>query len=226
MIEATDASKCDERHVKNKPKSLHKKKGARQIMSMQGMKTWKLGLFFVISLMLVAGMFADTATAQRGTVSIRPVSGDSGEVLDTVTVIYTVKTGIPGTQDFTPDTTDDTPTNITDAIIIALPSGWAAATGNFGDTSTPARSTPVQRQGVWYSKTTANRTAGSSYIEVEARFAAAVDTTRTAPTFGFTTGGQVTVTVTGSTNADNQIGATSAGDRIIVTYHNVKGFTP
>ena len=57
---------------------------------------------------------------------------------------------------------------------------------------------------------------------MEARFAAAVDTTRTAPTFGFTTGGQVTVTVTGSTNADNQIGATSAGDRIIVTYHNVK----
>lgn len=64
MIEPTDASKCDERQVKKKANTLtKKKKGERHIMSIQGMKTWKLGAFFVINLMLVAGLFTNTAPA-------------------------------------------------------------------------------------------------------------------------------------------------------------------
>ena len=53
MIEPKDASTCDERRVKNKLNPLtHKKKGETRTMSNQGTKHWKLGAFFVISLML------------------------------------------------------------------------------------------------------------------------------------------------------------------------------
>ena len=227
MIEPTDASKCDERQVKNKPNRLtQKRKGETRRMSSESMKHWKVSLFFVISLMLVAGLFADTASAQRGTVSIRPVvMGDSGEVLSSVRIGYTVTTGIPGRQDQSTPATEATGNDetITDEIIIALPSDWGAAVGDFGSTTTIARD--GQRQGVWYSKADGDRGAGQSYVEVDTRFAAAADTsaTRAAPVFAFTAAGQVTVMVTGNSNPDlQQIGATSAGDRIIVTYHNVK----
>ena len=64
MIKETDASKNDERRVKNKPIPLtHKKKGETHIMGNQGMKNWKLGAFFVISLMLTVGLFVSTAPA-------------------------------------------------------------------------------------------------------------------------------------------------------------------
>ena len=68
MIKETDASKNDERRVKNKSKPLtHKKKGETHTMGNQGMKNWKLGAFFVISLMLMAGLFTNTASAQSAT---------------------------------------------------------------------------------------------------------------------------------------------------------------
>ena len=64
MIKETDVSKNDERRVQNKPKPLtHKKKGETHIMGNQGMKNWKLGAFFVMSLVMIAGLFADTASA-------------------------------------------------------------------------------------------------------------------------------------------------------------------
>ena len=76
MIKETDASTCDERRVKNKLNPLtHKKKGETHIMGNQGMKNWKLGTFFVISLMLMAGLFTNTATfaqTQYGSVSVDP----------------------------------------------------------------------------------------------------------------------------------------------------------
>ena len=65
MIKETDASKNDERQVKNKPNPLtHKRKGETRTMYNQSTKHWKLGAFFVISLMLVAGLFTNTASAQ------------------------------------------------------------------------------------------------------------------------------------------------------------------
>ena len=66
MIKETDASKNDERRVKNKPIPLtHKKKGETHIMGNQGMKNWKLGAFFVVSLVLMVGLFANTVPAHQ-----------------------------------------------------------------------------------------------------------------------------------------------------------------
>ena len=84
MIKETNASKNDERQVKNKLNLLtHKRKGERHTMSTQSMKIWKLGAFFVISLMLVVGVFADTAQAQsaRITVSTSPRLVKAGGIL-------------------------------------------------------------------------------------------------------------------------------------------------
>ena len=89
MIEPKDASTCDERRVKNKLNLLtHKKKGETHTMGIQGMKSWKLGAFFVISLMLVAGLFTNTASAQ--TVTVQPEMVTAQEVIGSVIVTYTV----------------------------------------------------------------------------------------------------------------------------------------
>ena len=67
MIETKDASKSDERQVKNTPKPLtQKRKGETHTMGSLGMTNWKLGAFFVISLMLCAGLFSNTAMAADG----------------------------------------------------------------------------------------------------------------------------------------------------------------
>ena len=58
MIKETDASKNDERRVKNKLNPLtHKQKGETRTMYNQSTKHWKLGAFFVVSLMLMVGLF-------------------------------------------------------------------------------------------------------------------------------------------------------------------------
>ena len=60
MIDKADASKqSDERHVKNRRNTnllTQKKTGGKHIMGNQGTKNWKLSAFFVISLMLIAGI--------------------------------------------------------------------------------------------------------------------------------------------------------------------------
>ena len=209
MIEPTDASKCDERQVKNKPKPLaHKKKGATHIMGIQGMKTWKLGAFFVISLMLVAGLLVDTASAQHATVTVRPSSGDTGAVLDSVSVEYRITTAIPGTQDqlATPTPATDDDTAITNAVTIELPSDWTAGVG--GDFGTLAAARTGQTEGVWTSRDVAS--PGDSYIEVDVRLGTGATVT-TAPTISTNA---VTLTVTGSAN-----GGMRVNDRIIVTYY-------
>ena len=72
MIEPKDASKCDERRVKNKLNPLtHKKKGETRTMSIQGTKHWQLGAFFVVSLMLMVGLFSSEALAQSADVDVR-----------------------------------------------------------------------------------------------------------------------------------------------------------
>ena len=64
MIEQKDASKSDERRVKNTPYSVTQKlKGETDTMGNRGMNNWKLGAFFIIGLMLFAAVFSNTAMA-------------------------------------------------------------------------------------------------------------------------------------------------------------------
>ena len=64
MIEQTDASKSDERRVKNKSNPLtQKSKGETDTMGNRGIQ---LSVFFVIGLMLIAGLFSNTAMAADG----------------------------------------------------------------------------------------------------------------------------------------------------------------
>ena len=66
MIKETDASKNDERRGKNKLNPLtHKRKGETRTMYNQSTKHWQLGMFFVISLMLMAGLFGSVAVAHQ-----------------------------------------------------------------------------------------------------------------------------------------------------------------
>ena len=93
MIKETDASKNDERQVKNKPEPLtHKKKGETHTMGNQGLKIWKLGAFFVISLMLMAGLFTNTASAQSAVVTVKttPTTVMADTIVD-LEITYTVR---------------------------------------------------------------------------------------------------------------------------------------
>ena len=100
MIKETDASKNDERHVKSKLNPLtHKRKGETRTMYNQSTKHWKLGAFFVISLMLIAGLFSNTAFAQSAKITVSPTTTDSKKVVHgtfyaddivDLTVTYTV----------------------------------------------------------------------------------------------------------------------------------------
>ena len=142
MIEPTDASKCDERQVKNKPKPLaHKKKGATHIMGIQGMKTWKLGAFFVVSLMLMVGLFINIAPAHDvpdpdddngdlsdttiGTVTVTPKSVSAEGMVD-LKVRYTASGKLASTADEDPNTDGTQP--ILGFITVTLPDGWGPAT--------------------------------------------------------------------------------------------------
>ena len=225
MIEATDASKCDERHVKNKPKSLHKKKGARHIMSTQGMKTWKLGLFFVVSLMLVAGLFADTASAQTSTLEVTtiPPVVKAEEMLDEVIVTYTL--------------TGTTPVS-NQTVSIALPSttstygAWAAAYANdgvpvlaggsvgFGTLPTASGET-IDLDG----DSTASP-AVPAVSEVSSQRDGVSSTISSYVTVRYTTTDSASDTTASATISSNTVQVNPddmvAGDKIIVTFHNVK----
>ena len=80
MSESKDASKSDERQVKNTPKPLtQKRKGETYTMGNRGMTNWKLGAFFIISLMLCAGLFSNTAMAADGAGSVKVAWDNSGD---------------------------------------------------------------------------------------------------------------------------------------------------
>ena len=135
MIEPTDASKCDERQVKNKSKPLTKKKeGERQIMSTQSMRNWKLGLFFVVSLMLVVGLFGSEVFAQTASVRISPSSVQSDSVVSTVTVHYTIQTLADD------ETSADTRLTLTLPAKLTAANDSGTVTGFHGVTDTPAMS--------------------------------------------------------------------------------------
>ena len=125
MIKETDASKNDERQVKNKLNLLtHKRKGERHTMSTQSMKIWKLGAFFVISLMLVVGVFADTAQAQEARITVSTSSAaKAGGTLRTVTVRYLITS--TGTE--TVDEGEDAADIDGNSVVITLPNLWGPA---------------------------------------------------------------------------------------------------
>ena len=147
MIKETDASKNDERQVKNKLNPLtHKKKGETHIMGNQGMKNWKLGAFFVISLMLMVGLFTTTApahdpdgdltrTSSLGSVVVTTSPKDvTAEGLVTLTVKYTatLDLAVPDTDADVPDTDADESTDDSTfgRIQVQLPAGWGPATND------------------------------------------------------------------------------------------------
>ena len=86
MIEQTDASKpSDERHVKDRCNTnllTQKKTGGKHIMGNRGMTNWKLGAFFIISLMLFATVFSNAAIAAdgAGTVTVNWSSVRSSDI--------------------------------------------------------------------------------------------------------------------------------------------------
>ena len=231
MIKETDASKNDERQVKNKLNLLtHKKKGKTRTMFNKDMKSWKLGAFFVISLMLVAGLFGDTAQAQTLTVTTSPTDVASQGILRSVTITYEADADI----------------NTENEIGFVLPTDWVAAyandgnptatTGSFGTISPAALNvmastgTPVvirrasSRADTLSSATTTTGASATrsktSYIDV-VYIPASGNITR-----GVTLSGTVTVTVPVETAAVPDIspahGGMAEGDRVVVTYHNVR----
>ena len=86
MFESKDASKSDERRVKNTPNSkplTRKRKGETHTMGNRGIQ---LSVFFVISLMLIATVFSSTAMA----------AANDGE--GAVSVLFAPSTGSPETM--------------------------------------------------------------------------------------------------------------------------------
>ena len=209
MSKQKDASKCDERQVRNKPNRLaKKKKGEIRRMNSKSMKHWKVSLLFVVGLMVMAGVFAEGVEAQKAEieVSTRPTTVITNAELDSVMVEYNVDDAI----------TDATATGV-NTITISLPTGWVAAdSGVFGDTLTPA--IPTQTEGIWYSKGAEAR-ATEPYVKVDVDLRGEDPTTAivdddisgsAAPTV--TDVGVVTVTVSGGmTNRDS----------VVVTFYRV-----
>ena len=96
MIAEKDASKSDERHVKDRRNTnllTQKKTGGKHIMGNRGMTNWKLGAFFVMSLMLVAAVFSNTAMAAAddgaGTIAVQTIDSEDDSRARTVVVTDT-----------------------------------------------------------------------------------------------------------------------------------------
>ena len=194
MIEATDASKCDERQVKNKSNPLtHKSKGETHTMSNQGMKIWKLGAFFVVSLMLVVGVFADTAQGQsaRITVTTSPRLVKAEGTLKTVTVRYVVTSAGTIVETVDGDTAADIDGN---AVQITLPATWG-----------PAYPTTGTKEFETVAGVPTADAAIKSYVVVMDSLATDPTITQVVPSTG-----QITVT-----------GDMRRGNSITVIYHNV-----
>ena len=221
MTEPKDASTCDERRVKNKLNSLTKKKeGETRTMFNKDMKTWKLGAFFVISLMLVAGLFGDTAQAQTVTVTTNPSDVVSQGILRSVAFTYEADADIVTINE----------------IVFDLPIGWDAAYtdrgasgSSFGtflpDTLNVIGETgaPAVRQGTSLSTLVDGATrSDASYVEVV--YIRASGSLADKVTVDINNNG-VTVTVPAVPTDDPPIPATEGtkvGDRVVVTYYNVQ----
>ena len=211
MIEQKDASKCDEHQVKNKANPLtKKKKGKRHIMmSTQGMKTWKFALVFVVSLMLVVGLFADSVLAQTSRFNVyRPSSVESGGKVRTVEVWFTAEDVIisPGT------------------ISVQLPTGWTpvgkpiteegdptfGAVDNADDANVLS---PTTRMVDSFNPTGGRSKSTDSYVSVELQLVRGTSVTAAAVSVvSATANAEIEVVVTGDM---------ALGDRIKFKFHNV-----
>ena len=202
MIEPTDASKCDERQVKNKAKPLTKKKeGETRSMNSKSMKHWKMAALFVVGLMAVAGVFSSDVLAQTASVTISPSSVKSDSVVSRVTVHYTI-------QSLATDATE-----VSTGLTIELPDQLSAAndsgdvTGFMVITSTPAMS---------------DLTAPTSLRDADGDNISYVTTTDTISNAVKAAEANYAITV----NSDGDVTFPSVDmkrlNRITVVYHNVK----
>ena len=158
MIQDKGASTpCDERHVKYRRNTnvlTQKKTGGKRIMGNQGMTNWKLSVFFVIALTLVAGLFADTALAGNGdgkmalaldgaivAVDLDTTSGDTDPEL---VVLKAKSTPLGLTFTYTADddkgtaaTGDDVPINMNGGkVLLTLDAAWKVTIDDHIDTIT------------------------------------------------------------------------------------------
>ena len=93
-------------------------------MGNQGMKIWKLGAFFVISLMLVAGLFSNTASAlDNGTAKVLK----DGKVLK-VTSTFTAEEVTNLAVTYTFNTSPTIASSLTE-IVVTIPDAWDPAQG-------------------------------------------------------------------------------------------------
>ena len=205
MIEPKDASKCDERHVKNKPYVLTKKRKG-DINTMLRMNHWNLVLFFVVGLMLSVGMFAETASAQQvQVVTVTDLTAVSGEERD-VKVTYRVIKRIPAGN----------------TITINLPTDWAHAHGTgFGTMG------DLKVNGDFTSLDAGESTATTSYVIVNTPYRSTTSTLATQATALTAEIATNAVTVTlvanpdGAGDTDDYI-TMVPGNIITVTYYNAK----
>ncbi len=110
MFESKDASKRDERQVKNTPKRLtQKSKGETDTMGNRGIQ---LSVFFVIGLMLIAGLFSNAAIAAKNDAKgkVEVEWADGGTAAATLGT-FVANSGTPITADLTPSGTDNSHLN-------------------------------------------------------------------------------------------------------------------
>lgn len=160
-------------------------------------------MFFVVSLMVVAGLCADSAIAQQDVTVQEPrtKTAKSGEVLTSVRVKYEVQQRITGGN----------------IIIIGLPADWEHAYGSgFGDLTTSMAPTNGDFTSRPSPLPTGQTAATTSYVTVDTPYTKAVAADLTAALQGNT----VTVTVEDS-DTDTEI-TMVPGNKIYVTFHKVK----
>ena len=197
MSKQKDASTCDERRVKNTPNPLtHKRKG--ETRTMYNPKHWKLGAFLVISLMLMAGLFANTASAQSAKVTVTPRAATftAESVIPKLTLTYRII-----------DKTDLTEDN---TVVLGLPTGWLPAYPE----ASPTFATEATGAVVGAPATTTM----ASYTTFSSRLASGLEATAA---LSSATGAAI-VTVTVARASGNTTALPQNGNTITVNFFNVK----
>ena len=123
MSKQKDASKCDDRQVKNKPKPLtNNKEGETRRMNSKSINHWKMAALIVVGLMAVVGMFAEDASSvlDHGRISNpSPSTVKEQTILNNLGINYTfaaesnLKAATGGL------------TGTTTTITVTLPDGWS-----------------------------------------------------------------------------------------------------
>ena len=74
-MDVSEQSCHDKQTVNTNPLTQKQLKGDKETMSSQSIKNWKLGIFGVVALMLIAGLFGGTAIALDGSGTVDIISG-------------------------------------------------------------------------------------------------------------------------------------------------------